>query len=201
MSTLVKWIIAIVIIFILVLIYFNRNAIKSWWSNINTPIPNPYKDCLAKNKALAEDAPCVVCFDQSNWPPGMLLGANVAGTIKNGVCIGTAEAQNNPPASTQNLQVSNPNGAFMYYQQSLPSGGILYSKSNVKLLPGTKLVLLDTVQNTSQFGKYFYETDYKQYGVNSGFFDTADLIKINGGRQRVCWEHTGQGSHQVPCKN
>lgn len=203
MSTTVKWIIAIVIILIITLLYFNWDKVKAWWSNLhsNTTPTNAYNDCLAKNKALADDAPCTVCFDQSKLPPDIHLGANIKGTIKNGVCIATAEPQNNPPVSVQNLQVSNPNGAFMYYQQSLPSGGITYGKSNVALAAGTKLVLLKTVPNTSIFGKYFYETDYKQYGPNSGFFDTADLIKISGGRTKVCWEHTGQGSHQVPCKD
>lgn len=201
MNTILKWILALAAVFIAVLLYFNWDKVKAWWSNLNSKTPNAYTDCLASNKALADDAPCVVCFDQSKLPPGMLLGANVAGTIKNGICIATADAQDNPPASVQNLQVSNPNGAFMYYQQSLPSGGILYSKSNVMVPFGTKLVLLNTVPNTSMLGKYFYETDFKKYGSNSGFFNADDMTKISGGRIKICWEHTGYGSHQVPCKN
>lgn len=87
---------------------------------------------------------------------------------------------NNTSSGQYDAQVSNPNGAFMYYQSDLASGGKLYSKSNLNLPYGTKLKLTKIWQtnvSTQPFSGY-YETTYKQYGPTSGFFDTKDLIKI-----------------------
>lgn len=106
---------------------------------------------------------------------------NTTGTIVNGVCQPTAQ-QNPPPRpiAQGNLQVSNPNGARMYYQQDLASGGKIYSPSNVIIPAGTKLNLVKVWQtNTSNMPFFgYYETTYKDYGALSGFFATSDIIKL-----------------------
>lgn len=88
----------------------------------------------------------------------------------------------NNSSSVDDLQVSNPNGAFMYYQTLNPaSGGMNYGKSNFSLPYGTKLKLVKVWQtnvSTQPFAGY-YETNFKQqFGANSGFFDTKDIIKL-----------------------
>lgn len=85
---------------------------------------------------------------------------------------------NNNSSSTQ-LQVYNSNGAFMYYQSDLASGGKLYSKSNVLVPFGTKFNMIKFWQtNTSNLAlDGFYQTDYNQYGASGGFFRMKDIIK------------------------
>lgn len=90
----------------------------------------------------------------------------------------TNSNNSNNPSSVDNLQVSNPAGAFMYYQTLSPaSGGMIYGKSNFSLPYGTKLKLVKIWQtnvSTQPFAGY-YETNFKKYGANSGFFDTNDF--------------------------
>lgn len=87
----------------------------------------------------------------------------------------------NNSSSVDDLQVSNPEGAFMYYQSPTASGGMNYGKSNFSLPYGTKLKLVKVWQtnvSTQPFSGY-YETNFKQqFGANSGFFDTKDIIKL-----------------------
>lgn len=87
---------------------------------------------------------------------------------------------NNNTSVQYDLEVSNPNGAFMYYQQDLASGGKIYSASNLLIPYGTKLKLVKIWQtnlSTQPFSGY-YETEYKDYGAHSGFFATQDVKKI-----------------------
>lgn len=84
---------------------------------------------------------------------------------------------NNPPPTVNNLRISNPNGAPMYYQNDLSSGGQSYSQSNVVLPQGMELVLVKVwpTNLTNQPLAGYYETNYKQYGDKSGFFDINDV--------------------------
>lgn len=90
-------------------------------------------------------------------------------------------SSNNNSSAQLNLQVSNPNGAYMYYQSFNPaSGGMNYGKSNLLIPYGKKFKLVNTFQTSLSGQPYagFYETDFKQYGPTSGFFSTNDLMKI-----------------------
>lgn len=97
------------------------------------------------------------------------------------VCMPKVQQDPEPRPQTQaELQVSNPNGAVMYYQSDLASGGKLYSASNVVIPYGTKLKLIKTWQtnvSTQPFVGY-YETDDKKYGAQSGFYATQDILKL-----------------------
>jgi len=90
----------------------------------------------------------------------------------------TQETPDPRPNTSKSLKVTNPNGAYMYYQSlSQSSQGMIYGKSNVLIPPGTELGLIKTWQtnlSTQPFAGY-YETNYKIYGPESGFFDIKDL--------------------------
>lgn len=104
--------------------------------------------------------------------------SGVSGTLVDGICV---PPRSIPSPPTPDLQVSNPNGAYMYYQSRARFGGVIYSQSNVLIPYGEKLTLVKFWQsNTSnQPGAGYYETTNKQYGPSSGFFDTSDIVKIN----------------------
>lgn len=77
----------------------------------------------------------------------------------------------NPVTTLTQLEVSNPNGASIYYQSAGQFGGYIYSPSNISLPLGTKLVLIKpwyTLSNNYSMG--YYET-------NKGFFDIKDVKK------------------------
>lgn len=155
---------AVVIIAALVIV-INWNSIMVWW---NRP---------------KEGSKCVL----ANEP------AYVEGVIKDGKCVSkngssvpyqnnSGSSNGNNSSSSDDLQVSNPNGAYMYYQSLSPaSGGMIYGKSNFSLPYGTKLKLVKVWQtnvSTQPFAGY-YETNFKQqFGANSGFFRTEDIIKL-----------------------
>lgn len=83
------------------------------------------------------------------------------------------------PTPSNEAEVINPAGAIMYYQSSLASGGLLYSASNINIPKGSKMNVIkiwQTSPNNLPFTGYL-ETEYKQYGPNSGFFDAKDLKK------------------------
>lgn len=153
----------VVIVITALIIVVNWNSIMGWW---NRP---------------KEGDKCILATEPSYQE----------GVIKNGQCISqnTTEIPDNSgnsntsgiPPSADDLQVSNPNGAFMYYQSlSQASQGLIYGKSNVLIPYGTKLKLVKTWQTNLSTQPYsgFYETTYKQYGPGSGFFATADVMKI-----------------------
>lgn len=86
---------------------------------------------------------------------------------------------NPPPPTSNQVVVTNPSGAYMYYQSAGRFGGYLYSKSNILIPVGTKITLIkvwQTSDNQSPFSGY-YETNYKKYGSNSGFFFTGDMTR------------------------
>lgn len=103
----------------------------------------------------------------------------IEGVIKDGKCILSTSiiVPNNEPAPvTDDLEVINPTGAYLYYQQPLQSGGLIYSKSNVIIPKGTKLTWVKTWPDTSTWNKFFYETDYQSASKN-GFFKAGDIKK------------------------
>lgn len=83
-----------------------------------------------------------------------------------------------PPAQpVNNLEVSNPNGAPVYYQW-FQNGGAHYSQSNLTLPVGTKLTLVKEWKDPStNLNKIFYETTYK-FQAQTGFFRSEDIKKI-----------------------
>lgn len=133
-----------------------------------------FEKCRAENKNKADGEVCTNCIPDGSLQP------NWGGTIQNGVCIKSLQPNTPPVTPTYNLEVTNPKGAGMYYQYTTPAGGIAYSKSNVILPFGTKLNLIkfhQTSLNNMPLSGY-YETDYKVYGSDSGYFETTDLKKI-----------------------
>lgn len=107
--------------------------------------------------------------------------AYIKGVIKNGKCTLPSMEPNqaNTPTQPNNtLEVTNPAGASLYYQSPLESGGLIYSKSNIVLPIGTKLVWVKTWPDTVEFNKFYYETTYK-YAGRTGFFRAEDIKKIN----------------------
>ena len=102
------------------------------------------------------------------------------GTIVGGICVPPRSIPEPPSVEVPDLEVSNPQGAYMYYQNDLASGGQSYSQSNILAPLGTKFKLLNTWQTNVSTQPYagYYETTYKQYGPTSGFFEIKDVKKI-----------------------
>lgn len=160
MKNILYIILIIAIVIFIIFIGRNWNAIKNYLSGSSGN---------SNEQPLAEGSACIT-------------NDNNQGSIVSGLCVPIAQENPAPKPIAQNdLQVSNPNGAIMYYQSDLASGGKLYSPSNVTIPYGTKLKHIKTFQtnvSTQPFAG-FYETDYKKYGAESGFFATKDIIKIN----------------------
>ncbi len=113
--------------------------------------------------------------------------AFIEGIIENGKCvINPGNTENNNPAApsptSNNLKVSNPNGAHMYYGHlAQASQGMIYGKSGVILPYGTPLTMIKFTQTNLSTQPFFgyYETTYKEkYGPESGFFAAEDIIKL-----------------------
>lgn len=159
-------------------------------------LQNSYTSCLSYHKALPDNTPCESCRTTTG---GVILPV-FKGVIKNGVCVEVSEQSiprpvivttPQPPIVTpvtvtpsatlasKNLTVINPSGAVMYYRQVSPaSGGYIYSPSNIVIPYGTKFALVNTYYITNNDPtKGWYETDYKQYGPTSGFFEIKDMQK------------------------
>lgn len=156
------WTIVIILIlaFVLYSVYTNANVAQGSGTT-PTPNPNPKFPGTFPNQQSA-------CVTDQGQP----------GLYQNGICVPNPNVNPKPNISSNNLVVSNPAGAYMYYQQTNANGATIYSKSNVSLPVNTSLVLIQTVPNTSTYGKYFYETNYKQYGPKSGFFNADDITKV-----------------------
>lgn len=134
------------IIFVLILLIMN-------WDKI-----------FSSTKKIIEGADCVLPDDTT-------------GIIKDGKCIvKTPDIPNHAAPIIDDLEVINPTGAYLYYQQPLQSGGLIYSKSNVIIPKSTKLTWVKTWPDTSTWNKFFYETDYQSSGKN-GFFKAEDIKK------------------------
>lgn len=90
-------------------------------------------------------------------------------------------SNNNTATSQDDLEVSNPAGAYLYYQSLSPaSGGMIYGKSNVVVPVGTKLKSVkfwQTNLSTQPLGGY-WETTYQPNVAMNGFFDYKDIKKI-----------------------
>lgn len=102
------------------------------------------------------------------------------GTWKNGICVQNIVVlpppPPPPPASNQ-LEVTNPNGTFMYYQHPSSLGGVFYGKSNVLYQKGMKLVLIKAWYTDNFQNQGYYETNEKSYGANTGFVDIKDVTR------------------------
>lgn len=155
-----------IIAIVLLIIYWNE--IRDFFTSSDTSQAD-YDKCINDHKLLPDGSDCSFCTEPSN--------RYAKGVIKNGACVIQDQT---PVISDTESKVSNPNGAFMYYQTDLASGGKLYSKSNIVIPMGTKVNVMKVWQtntNNQPLAGY-YETDLKQYGPTSGFFDIKDVTKI-----------------------
>lgn len=140
------------ILLVLTIIFFLILLIINWNKIFSSP------------KKIIEGADCI-------------LPDHTTGIIKNGICIvKTSNSNDQSKPVINDLEVINPTGAYLYYQQPLQSGGLIYSKSNVIVPKGTKLTWIKTWPDTSTWNKFFYETDYQSAGKN-GFFKAEDIKK------------------------
>lgn len=87
----------------------------------------------------------------------------------------------NPPVKPDEIEVTNPNGAILYYQShSQKSGGKLYSASNVVVPFGQKFTMVAFWQTNvvTQPLAGYYETTYQPYVQQNSFFDLKDVKKV-----------------------
>lgn len=186
----------IAIVITALVIVMNWNSIMAWWNKPQTinnepqlPTCQQQYDAaraeLAKSgKSCVQTVADVVCPSDSTFVVSVnpcleqiLKDKGWQSADQNG----SNNSNGNNSSSVQyDLEVSNPNGAFMYYQQDLASGGKIYSASNLLIPFGTKLKLIKIWQTnlSTQPFSGFYETEYKDYGSNSGFFSTQDVKQI-----------------------
>lgn len=175
-----------------VVIILNWNAIMAWW---NGPDSTPALSCQQEyDAAQAEWAKsgqsCILTVENVICPTDASFIAStnpcVAALLKEkGWKSPAANDPNNNNANNNSVQydleVSNPQGAYMYYQSVSPaSQGMIYGASNMLLPLGTKLKLVNTWQtnlSTQPFAGY-YETTFKQNGPESGFFNISDIKKL-----------------------
>lgn len=176
-----------------ILVIANWNRIMAWWNGPDNSAPlscqQQYEAAQAEwaksGQSCILTAVELVCPTDNNFKittnpcVGELLEKKgwkspAAGNSNN------SSSNNNPPVQ-YDLEVSNPQGAYMYYQSVSPaSQGMIYGASNILLPTGTKLKLVNTFQtnlSTQPFAGY-YETTFKQNGPESGFFDIKDVSKF-----------------------
>lgn len=174
-----------------ILVIANWNRIMAWWNGPPT-LPNTSLSCeeqyeaaqaefsksgvacilTAADVACGSDPtfirstnPCIQeLLEEKGWKP-----------------VNITDPGNPNPPSVNDLRISNPAGAYMYYQNDLASGGQSYGQSNVLIPFGTELQLIKFWQTnlSTQALDGYYETNYKQYGPKSGFFSMQDITKIN----------------------
>lgn len=180
---------AIAVIAALVII-LNWNAIMAWWNGPAAPLSCQQEFDAAQDSWNKSGQSCILTAEDVICPTdASFVGSTnpcVAAILKEkGWKNPVANNSNNNSANNNSVQydleVSNPQGAYMYYQSLSPaSQGMIYGKSNFFLPMGTKLKLVNTFQtnlSTQPFAGY-YETTFKDYGPTSGFFDIKDVKKI-----------------------
>lgn len=95
--------------------------------------------------------------------------------------ISLPPSNSTPPTQVTEIEVTNPQGAPLYYQSfSQKSGGHTYSASNVIVPVGTKMEMVGFWQTnlTTQPLGGFYETTYQPYVKQNSFFDLKDVKKV-----------------------
>lgn len=187
-------ILIIVIVLAAFLLLFNWTAIMAWWNkpkgNDNAPgspsCQQEYDDAKAEwaksGKSCIQTVADIVCPSDSTFV--VSVNPCVEQLLKDKGWKSIEQNSNNSNGNNNSVQydleVSNPNGAFMYYKQPTQTIGVyMYAKSNMLIPFGTKLTQIGAAINTYQgLPKQVVETTYKQYGSNSGFFATEDIKKI-----------------------
>lgn len=181
-----------------IIVISNWNNILAWFrQSSNEPVPSgptcqeqydaAEAEFLKSGQACIQTAVNIACGDDPNFIKSVnpcvekLLQDKGWQTPQINNSNGNGNGNPNSPSGPADLEVSNPAGAPMYYQTISPkSGGMIYGKSNVTLPVGTKLKLIQFWQTSASNQPLagFYETDYKEYGPNSGFFDINDVNKV-----------------------
>lgn len=182
---------AIGIIAALVII-LNWNAIMAWWNGPGSTVP---LTCQQEFDAVQDEwgksgQSCILTTEEVTCPTDIsFVGSTnpcVAALLKEKGWKSYSPPNSNNNSANNNsvqydLEVSNPQGAYMYYQSLNPaSGGMNYGKSNFFLPYGQKLKLVNTFQTnlSTQPLAGYYETTFKDYGPTSGFFEIKDVKKI-----------------------
>lgn len=173
-----------------ILVIANWNRIMAWWNGTPNTLPNTSPSCQEQYEAAQAE------FEKSGvscilTAADVACGSDPTFIRSTNPCIQelleekgwkpVTTSENPNPPSVNDLRISNPNGAYMYYQNDLTSGGKSYGKSNVLVPFGEEFQLIKFWQTnlSTQSLDGYYETNYKQYGPKSGFFAMQDITKIN----------------------
>lgn len=144
----------LIIAAILVVVYFVISIVKGIWNPLQWFASTDYDDCVAKNKALANGAPCSNCVQGQ--------GASFSGTITDGICIPPKE---DASATVYKITVSKQGGARTYVQQA---DGSVVAPAGSAIVPFGTQTNATIVQTPTA---NYYKTSY-------GLLDAND-ISIN----------------------
>lgn len=129
-----------VLLLIIGLLYMNWDKISKLGSK---PVIDSYTDCVNKNAALPDGAPCGNCIPNGSTIP------KYSGIISNGVCQQSASKGNQ--ISFNKIKITNPQGAKIY---QIKNGTFV-------LVQPTVLIATNTVLDVTQYissGHYYYNT-------------------------------------------